>query len=114
METKIILTSKSISELIELVEQLIAEVSQLRSENQQLRAENQALRVENPCLKDELARIKKLPPRPNIGPSKLEKSIKNYDDKKQKNWSKKSKNQYLVIDEVVTIEVSEEQHRGSR
>jgi hypothetical protein len=35
-----------------------------------LRSENQALRVENPILKDEIARLKGLPPRPPSKPHK--------------------------------------------
>ncbi len=62
------------AELIGLVRNLIAEVGRLRAENEKLSEALVGLRVENRTLKDEIARLKNLPPRPPHKPSGMEKA----------------------------------------
>jgi hypothetical protein len=60
------------AELVGLVGRLIGEVEQLRRENEKLSATVAELRGENQQLKDEIRRLKHLPPRPPIKPSGME------------------------------------------
>jgi hypothetical protein len=62
------------AELIGLVRGLIGEVGRLRAESEKLSAALAGQRVENQALKDEIARLKKLPPRPPQKPSGMEKA----------------------------------------
>jgi len=62
------------AEFIGLVRGLISEVTRLRAENEKLSAALAGQRVENQALKDEIARLKKLPPRPPQKPSGMEKA----------------------------------------
>src|SRR5271166_6272622 len=57
------------AELLGLVRNLIAEVGRLRAENEKLSEALAMQRVENQALKDEIARLKHLPPRPPLKPS---------------------------------------------
>ena len=52
------------TELVGLVRRLIGEVERLRAENEKLNAALAAARLENQQLKDEIRRLKGLPPRP--------------------------------------------------
>jgi Transposase IS66 family len=60
------------AELIGLVRRLIAEVGRVRAESERLSEALAGLRVENQTLKDEIARLKGLPPRPPHKPSGME------------------------------------------
>ena len=62
------------TELVGLVRRLIGEVERLRQENEKLNAALAALRSENQQLKDEIRRLKGLPPRPPFKPSGMEKA----------------------------------------
>ena len=62
------------AELVGLVRGLLGEVERLRQENEKLIAAVSALKAENQTLKDEVRRLKGLPPRPPFKPSGMEKA----------------------------------------
>jgi Transposase IS66 family len=62
------------AELIGIVRDLLIEVARLRSENEKLTGTLAKLRLEHQAVKDELARLKHLPPRPPIKPSGMDKA----------------------------------------
>jgi hypothetical protein len=62
------------AELIGVVRDLIGEVTRLRSENEKLSGAFARLRVDHQAVKDELARLKHLPPRPPDKPSGMDKA----------------------------------------
>ena len=68
------LENLSLTELVGLVRGLMGEVERLRKENEKLSAALAAARRENQQLKDEIRRLKGLPPRPSIKPSGMEKA----------------------------------------
>ena len=55
--------------LRELVSDLAGKIGRLEHEVEQLRLANSNLRLDNQALKDEIARLKNLPPRPPFKPS---------------------------------------------
>ena len=61
-------------DLIGVVRDLIHEVTRLRAENEKLVGALGRLRIEHQAVKDELARLKRLPPRPPIKPSGMDKA----------------------------------------
>jgi hypothetical protein len=62
------------SDLIGVVRDLIGEVGRLRAENEKLGDALTKLKAEHQAVKDELARLKKLPPRPPQKPSGMDKA----------------------------------------
>jgi hypothetical protein len=62
------------ADLIGVVRELIGEVGRLRAENEKLSGALTRLKVEHQAVKDELARLKNLPPRPPQKPSGMDKA----------------------------------------
>jgi hypothetical protein len=62
------------AELVGVVRDLIGEVTRMQGENEKLGGALAKLRVEHQAVKDELARLKHLPPRPPFKPSGMDKS----------------------------------------
>jgi hypothetical protein len=62
------------AELIGVVRELIGEVGRLRAENEKLSGAFAELKTEHQAVKDELARLKSLPPRPPQKPSGMDKA----------------------------------------
>jgi hypothetical protein len=62
------------AELIGVVRELIGEVTRLRAENEKISGALTRLKVEYQAVKDELARLKRLPPRPPRKPSGMDKA----------------------------------------
>ena len=60
------------ADLIGVVRDLIGEVGRLRVENEKLGGALTKLKVEHQAIKDELARLKNLPPRPPQKPSGMD------------------------------------------
>src|SRR4051812_4147099 len=67
-------TPLSSTALRELVSDLAGKIARLEQEVEQLRLDNSNLRLDNQALKDEIARLKNLPPRPPFKPSGMEKA----------------------------------------
>src|SRR3954453_257526 len=67
-------TPLSSTALRELVSDLAGKIARLEQEVEQLRLANSNLRLDNQALKDEIARLKNLPPRPPFKPSGMEKA----------------------------------------
>jgi hypothetical protein len=61
-------------ELIDLVRRLIGEMARLRAELERRDGVEAGLRAESQTLKDEIKRLKGLPPRPPLKPSGMEKA----------------------------------------
>src|SRR5258708_3181228 len=62
------------ADLIGVVRELIGEVGGLRAENEKLSGALTKLKTEHQAIKDELARLKNLPPRPPQKPSGMDKA----------------------------------------
>jgi Transposase IS66 family len=68
------LENMNLTELVGLVRGLVGEVERLRKENEKLEVGLAAAKLENQELKDEIRRLKGLPPRPPFKPSGMEKA----------------------------------------
>src|SRR5215469_9238623 len=68
------LESLTQADLIGVVRELIGEVGRLRAENEKLSGAFAKLRTEHQAVKDELARLKNLPPCPPQKPSGMDKT----------------------------------------
>src|ERR1700739_5111602 len=62
------------SDLIGAMRDLVGELTRLREKHEELIGAMAKLRIEHQAIKDELARYKKLPPRPPQKPSGMEKA----------------------------------------
>src|SRR5713101_3717061 len=62
------------ADLVGVVRELIGEVGRLRAENEKLSGALTKLKTEHQAIKDELARLKNLPPRPPQKPSGMDKA----------------------------------------
>jgi hypothetical protein len=100
------------SELIGVVRELIGEVTRLRAENEKLSGALAKLKVEHQAVKDEVARLKRLPPRPPHKPSGMDKGtpVKGPEagEEKDKGSTRRrgSHLDKLKIDETVVVKVS--------
>ena len=99
------------ADLIGVVRDLIGEVGRLRAENEKLGVAFTKLKAEHQTVKDELARLKKLPPRPPQKPSGMDKATdrdgvdggtKNTKDEKSSR-RRGSKLDKLTIGETVVV-----------
>ena len=63
------------ADLIGVVRELVGEVGRLRAENEKLSGALTKLKTEHQAIKDELARLKHLPPRPPQKPSGMDKAM---------------------------------------
>ena len=106
------------TELVGLVRRLLGEVERFRAENEKLSAALAGQRVENQALKDEIARLKHLPPRPPQKPSGMEKATAREEDAAKRDEDGASKRRRgpgvskLSIDRTETLSV--EAPAGSR
>jgi len=64
------------ADLIGVVRDLVREFERVRGENEALSVALATLRIEHQAVKDELARLKHLPPRPPIKPSGMDKATR--------------------------------------
>ena len=64
----------SSTSLRRLVSDLAGKIARLEEEVERLRLDNSNLRLEKQALKDEIARLKNLPPRPPFKPSGMDKA----------------------------------------
>ena len=97
------------SELIGVVRDLIGEVTRLRAENAKINSALTKLRVEHRVVRDELARLKHLPPRPPHKPSGMDKATDTKgpeadgDKGRRSNRRRGSHLDKLSIDETVVV-----------
>src|ERR1700736_4165707 len=70
----VLLERLTVADLIGGTRELIGEVGRLRGENEKLSGAWSTMKAERCAVKDELARLKKLPPRPPQKPSGMDKA----------------------------------------
>src|SRR5271170_7104347 len=106
------------ADLIGVVRDLVHEVTRLGSENEKLSVTLAKLRVEHQAVKDELARLKHLPPRPPIKPSGMDKSTQTEEreagDKKSGRSLRRRGSQLDRLKIGATIVVKADPPAGSR
>ena len=100
------------SDLIGAVRDLVGEFTRLRAEHEKVLATLAKLRIEHQAVKDELARYKKLPPRPPQKPSGMEKATDRPDAaageaKGERSTRRRGSNlDKLKIDQTVVVPVA--------
>ena len=105
------------SDLIGVVRDLIGEVGRLRAENEKLGDALTKLKAEHQAVKDELARLKKLPPRPPQKPSGMDKATARGGDKTRPAGEKSRRRRGSQLDKLTigaTVVVSATAPAGSR
>jgi Transposase IS66 family len=105
------------SELIGVVRDLIGEVGRLRAENEKLGDAFTKLKAEHQAVKDELARLKKLPPRPPQKPSGMDKATDGGGGEKSPSGQKSSRRRGSQLDRLMigaTVVVPAKAPTGSR
>src|SRR6266851_3607613 len=104
------------ADLIGVVRDLIGEVGRLRAENEKLSGALTKLKAEHQAIKDELARLKKLPPRPPQKPSGMDKAT-NRGGAKSPEGEKSSRRRGSQLDKLTigaTVVVRAQAPAGSR
>jgi Transposase IS66 family len=107
------------ADLIGVVRELIGEVGRLRAENEKLSGALTKLKAEHQAVKDELARLKNLPPRPPQTPSGMDKATDRggSDDSKSAKGEKSSRRRGSQLDKLridATVVVRAKAPAGSR
>jgi hypothetical protein len=105
------------SELIGVVRDLIGEVGRLRVENEKLSDAFTNLKAEHQAVKDELARLKKLPPRPPQKPSGMDKATDGAGGEKRPTGKGSSRRRGSQLDRLTigaTVVVPAKAPAGSR
>ena len=105
------------ADLVGVVRDLIGEVGRLRAENEKLGGALRKLKVEHQAVKDELARLKKLPPRPPQKPSGMDKATDRGGDKTRPAGEKSRRRRGSQLDKLTigaTIVVTAKAPAGSR
>jgi hypothetical protein len=109
------------ADLIGVVRELIGEVGRLRAENEKLSGAFAELKTEHQAVKDELARLKNLPPRPPQKPSGMDKAtergVSGDGDAKSPEGEKSSRRRGSQLDKLTigaTIVVGAKAPPGSR
>ena len=104
------------ADLIGVVRDLIGEVGRLRAGNEKLSGALTKLKAEHQAIKDELARLKKLPPRPPQKPSGMDKAT-NRGGAKSPEGEKSSRRRGSQLDKLTigaTVVVRAKAPAGSR
>src|SRR6267154_677827 len=104
------------ADLIGVVRDLIGEVGRLRAGNEKLSGALTKLKAEHQAIKDELARLKKLPPRPPQKPSGMDKAT-NRGGAKSPEGEKSSRRRGSQLDKLTigaTVVVTAKAPAGSR
>jgi hypothetical protein len=91
--------------LRELVCDLAGKIDRLEQEVEQLRLDNSNLRIDNQALKDEIARLKNLPPRPPFKPSGMEKATQLQPTKPGRHPGRGAKRDRVTREVTLRIEV---------
>src|SRR5262244_732468 len=105
------------SDLIGVVRDLIGEVGRLRAENEKLSDALTKLKAEHQAAKDELARLKKLPPRPPQKPSGMDKATDGGGDNKSRGGATSHRRRGSQLDKLTigaTVIVRAQAPAGSR
>ncbi len=105
------------AELIGLVRTLIGELTRFQAECEKVSGALAKLRIEHQAVKDELARLKNLPPRPPQKPSGMDKATDQPDSQAKDKGGRSTKRRGCNLDKLTitqTIEVKVDAAAGSR